>query len=412
MPRIHKDSKWKKRKIVIGLSAAAILGAITIGYIMHKRKDKRWVIDLKEREREKGWVSELDSELKFTLTNGPSAFAINGSPVTLYSVREIPSDPKKQQNKLTMGNIYVGDVSFLMVHSASTNTEKVDAIFQAASQFNLLEMANPDITPDKGVSIYATDYTQGPAVAIAGGYATIFRNYFMNPTPLPNRIVGISDEWDASKPASWGQITRQYNGLQSVCNLFSDEIYMENGYFLPPKEVLEKNTSEMIAELAEMTLGFHPIVELTSADYGEKRLTHRSYVGQVFASACPITYSRIPENIWEEFARAELEQTYFLTLLSAMYAPYRGKKVNLYLTLVGGGAFGNSVGKVVLPAIERAMKRFKDRHDGLNVACHMNVYDWLALNDTDRSTLFGMGFDGRVMHEQDNFPGGLIKSQF
>jgi hypothetical protein len=52
------------------------------------------------------------------------------------------------------------------------------ALFQVASQFNLLEMTGPDVTPEHGVTRYAFDRTQGPACAIAAGAATIYRNYF------------------------------------------------------------------------------------------------------------------------------------------------------------------------------------------------------------------------------------------
>ena len=44
-----------------------------------------------------------------------------------------------------------------------------------ASQFNLLEMTGPEITPEDGVTRYAHDRTQGPACAIAAGAATVYR---------------------------------------------------------------------------------------------------------------------------------------------------------------------------------------------------------------------------------------------
>jgi hypothetical protein len=37
------------------------------------------------------------------------------------------------------------------------------ALFQVASQFNLLEMVSPHVTPEQGVAGYAHDRTQGPA---------------------------------------------------------------------------------------------------------------------------------------------------------------------------------------------------------------------------------------------------------
>jgi len=41
--------------------------------------------------------------------------------------------------------------------------EPVPAPFQVASQFNLLEMTGPSVTPEHGVARYAHDPTQGPA---------------------------------------------------------------------------------------------------------------------------------------------------------------------------------------------------------------------------------------------------------
>jgi hypothetical protein len=65
------------------------------------------------------------------------------------------------------------------------------ALFQVASQFNLLEMVSPEITPEHGVTRYQHDRTQGPACAIAAGAATIYRNYFApisgSPVALTNR---------------------------------------------------------------------------------------------------------------------------------------------------------------------------------------------------------------------------------
>ena len=54
------------------------------------------------------------------------------------------------------------------------------ALFQVASQFNLLEMMSESVTPEQGVGIYENDRTQGPACAISCGAGTIYRNYFAN----------------------------------------------------------------------------------------------------------------------------------------------------------------------------------------------------------------------------------------
>ena len=47
------------------------------------------------------------------------------------------------------------------------NPDNAGAVFQAASQFNALEMTGPGVTPRAGIAIYATDPTQGPKCAQA-----------------------------------------------------------------------------------------------------------------------------------------------------------------------------------------------------------------------------------------------------
>jgi len=57
------------------------------------------------------------------------------------------------------------------MHADSANA---GAIFQVASQFNLLEMVSDNVTPEQGVTRYERDATQGPACAIAAGAGTIY----------------------------------------------------------------------------------------------------------------------------------------------------------------------------------------------------------------------------------------------
>ena len=47
--------------------------------------------------------------------------------------------------------------------------EFAGALFQFASQFNLLEMIGPNKTPEDGVTIYQSDRKQGPACGMAAG---------------------------------------------------------------------------------------------------------------------------------------------------------------------------------------------------------------------------------------------------
>ena len=92
--------------------------------------------------------------------------------VSLQTLRDRAGSSSSTRGRLRFTNITadVGDLH--------ESPEYASALFQVASQFNLLEMVSPDITPEHGVTGYQYDPTQGPACAIAAGAATIYRNYF------------------------------------------------------------------------------------------------------------------------------------------------------------------------------------------------------------------------------------------
>jgi hypothetical protein len=90
--------------------------------------------------------------------------------------------------------------------------EFAGGLFQVASQFNLLEMMPPGITPEHGVTLYQHDGTQGPACAMAAGAAIIYRNYFV---PLDggmgqtsqrqiNALAGLGQALNPPAPAAPG----------------------------------------------------------------------------------------------------------------------------------------------------------------------------------------------------------------
>jgi hypothetical protein len=116
--------------------------------------------------------------------------------------------------------------------------ENAGALFQVASQFNLLEMVSPTVTPEQGVTRYQHDRTQGPACAIAAGAATIYRNYF------------------AFVDGSEGQTARrQFDGLADLGEALSAALNkpvealweMQNGYALCPRVGLDAITQHLRA---------------------------------------------------------------------------------------------------------------------------------------------------------------------
>ena len=108
-----------------------------------------------------------------------------------------------------------------------------------ASQFNVLEMTGPNVSPEEGVTQYVRDRTQGPACAIAAGAATIYRNYF-----LP--VAGESGQTS----------TRQIDGLAEVGEALSAALVrsvetlwqMRNGYALCHQTGLEAELWPKVGE--------------------------------------------------------------------------------------------------------------------------------------------------------------------
>jgi len=118
---------------------------------------------------------------------------------------------------------------------------------------------------------------------------------------------------------------------------------MRNGYCLTTEAGLAKVDGQLAAMDAEqlddlrgrLRIGVHWDVEVT--DEGAE---HR--VSQAYCSAMPVSYNRIrsPES-WARFASLVLEAAYEATLLVALLNKRDYGSRLAYLTLLGGGAFGN-----------------------------------------------------------------------
>ena len=94
-------------------------------------------------------------------------------------------------------------------------------VFQAASQLNLLEMINDEITPEMGILNYHNDRTQGPMVALSSPIGTAFRNYLVfngKPQTRDNQINTLKELLDMLK------IRQVYNSPSEGQYLYS------NGY--------------------------------------------------------------------------------------------------------------------------------------------------------------------------------------
>ncbi len=235
-----------------------------------------------------------------------------------------------ERGRSTVGHV-IGDARAL--HS---EPEFEGALFQVASQFNLLEMTGPSVTPDDGVTRYAGDPTQGPACAMAAGAATIYRNYFAPVDGEPGQTR--ERQLDALGPlgaALASQLDRPVSELWS----------MRNGYALCTERgldaiatLLADCTDDRRDELrGQLAIGVHRDVEVTDVRARPRRL-----VSQAFCSALPVAYGEGRRSHWESFARLVLEASYEATLLTAAEHAAAGASNSVLLTRVGGGVFGNA----------------------------------------------------------------------
>ncbi len=223
-----------------------------------------------------------------------------------------------------------------------TDPSVAGATFQVASQFNTLEMIGPDYTPGDGITIYGKDHTQGPACAIACGAGTLWRNY-------------LADLGDGVRGQVHG---RQIDCLAGLASALGHEIEMQNGYAFPTESQLA-SIADQLASATEaerdelrsaLRVGVMWQTEVTWRDAGH-------LVSQVYGSALPVIYGGAGE--WEPFARLVLEASYEATLHAAVLNAEATGNRTLFLTLLGGSAFGNDEAWI-LDAIERSLDRFAD----------------------------------------------------
>lgn len=269
---------------------------------------------------------------------------------SLAELRSLALDVATQvAGPFTVANVS-GDVGVLHQDAANRN-----ALFQVASQFNVLEMTGPDVTPEDGVTRYLYDHTQGPACAVAAGAATIYRNYF---APVDGH-VGQSRH-------------RQIDCLKDLGTALGNEggalWAMRNGYALCSeyglnvvRERLEGLGAEETDSLRHLLrVGMHWDVEVTAGRRADQ------HVSQAFCSALPVSYAGISPARWEPFARLVLEAAYEATLWAGVLNARRSGSNRVFLTHLGGGAFGNER-RWIDDAIKRGLTRVRESGAGLDV---------------------------------------------
>lgn len=256
-------------------------------------------------------------------------------PFALPSVRELAEQlqplPPASERLLRFEHVR-GDVRSL--HRACPG-----AVFQAASQFNCLEMVGPKVSPSDGITGYVDDATQGPACALSCPGALAFRNFLVN-------------------GHGQGGTGRQLDLLADAAELLDNKAHkywtMQNGYCLPGAGGLRALNSRLRADpqlVDRVRQSIRVGIHWETAVHGAPR-EHK--VCQVYSSAMPVAYGKsTPVADWEPLSRIALEASFEATLsAAAVLAAQRNDRVVVYLTEIGGGAFGN-----MRPWIAAALRR-------------------------------------------------------
>jgi len=290
---------------------------------------------------------EVDGDRLRSRVNGRASGIGELEVASLKTLRDRARSAGGLAGRMKVG-VVTGDVRAMHKDPANAG-----ALFQVASQFNLLEMVGPEVTPDDGVTGYQNDRTQGPACAIAAGAATIWRNYFV---PVGDG-TGQTSERQLDGLADLGEALGGALGVP-VASLY----VMRNGYAQCTRPGLDAITAHLASLDRDavdrlrglLRIGVHRDVEVT-----DSTTTERPLVSQAFCSALPVAYGHLPQACWQAFASLVLESAYEATMWAAIENAQRGVSNRVLLTRLGGGAFGND-DEWIHAAMIRALRVVED----------------------------------------------------
>jgi len=288
----------------------------------------------------------VDGNLLKSCVNGMAyTYGLLETP-SLAELRDRVNHAGRHSEKLSVCEV-IADVQQLHI-----DTSNAGSLFQVASQFNLLEMTSPHMTPEQGVGGYEYDLTQGPACAVAAGAGTIYRNYFV----ALNGKLGQSSKNQidclADIGAALGNADKHLWEMRNGYALAS-----ENGLLEITNKIKSATESEIdkIRKLLRIGVQWDTQVTLNNSKHT---------VTQAYCSALPVAYSPQSSELWAGFARIVLEASYEATICAGILNYLKTGNNKVFLTLVGGGAFGNE-NSWITNAISRSLNRYT--YSGLEV---------------------------------------------
>jgi hypothetical protein len=287
------------------------------------------------------------------------------------NVEQMVGDKKNAGDKRSRNlklSVEFGDVSRFQA-----DPENEHAVFQVASQFNCLEFVGPSVTPEHGVTGYVSDRTQGPACSVSCGPATVVRNYFV---PVDrNNTKDLGQKADK-------MINNLEDFMQASGNEKGTYFKVQGGYTMTTgcpgtlKEFNSKLKDIPSDELMQtIRVGVHEYVQVTSHTWGTSLVEEPGHtITQVFASAAAVGYNKGTSSDWAPLSQLILDASYEAALHVGLESLRRhGKDTKsagtVYLTLLGGGVFGNRTAWIV-DAIDRACDKFCEEYLDVRVVLY------------------------------------------
>lgn len=304
-----------------------------------------------------GFAEESAQQVRANITIDGNTLKshVNGK-VLVYGELETPSLAELRDRVHSSGHpagrISVREV-VADVQDLHANESNAGSLFQVASQFNLLEMVSPSVTPERGVGIYEKDHTQGPACAVSAGAGTIYRNYFAVVNGQTGQSAGNQIDCLADIGAALGNSNSRLWEMRNGYALASD-----SGLVEILNRLRASSESELDGLRQLLRIGIQWDAQVTIND-------SRHVVSQAYCSALPVAYADRAASLWAEFARLVLEASYEATICAAILNSIRNGNNRLFLTLLGAGAFGNETDWIV-GTIQRVLRLYT--HADLDVA--------------------------------------------
>eukprot|EP00727_Mastigamoeba_balamuthi_P007682 m51a1_g3534 hypothetical protein (440) ;mRNA; r:956586-958078 len=245
-------------------------------------------------------------------------------------------------------------MAHLNVSAQQADPSNAGAVFQVASNFNAVEAPDESANPDDDdfTENYVWDKTQGPAASISAGAAAIARVHAAFFTPDDGDTDGDKDEWRQTH-------SRQIEMLGLVKSYYT----VINGYVVQTgaETPLPEDPASLEALARKIRVVLHSNVQVTfRGGDGELVLVPPPghLIDQVFCAAVNVGQgasgaqnSHSPQR--DGLVRLALQAAYEGTYLSAIV----NRRRTLYLTLLGGGAFGNDI-EDIFAAIRAAHRKW------------------------------------------------------